>query len=57
MVNIQEKISALCPSATFEEGDKLVVTVAEKEWHALAKALKEDADLSFAVHCRFDANH
>ena len=40
MVNIQEKISALCPSATFEEGDKLTVTVAEKEWHALAKALK-----------------
>ena len=40
MVNIQEKISALCPSATFEEGDKLTVTVAEQEWHALAKALK-----------------
>ena len=47
MANIQEKISALCPSATFEEGDRLVVTVEEKEWHSLAKALKEDADLQF----------
>ncbi|MGM9804531.1 MAG: NADH-quinone oxidoreductase subunit D [Muribaculaceae bacterium] len=47
MANIQEKISALCPSATFEEGDRLVVTVEEKEWRALAKALKEDADLQF----------
>lgn len=42
MANIQEKISALCPTATFEEGDKLTVTVPEKEWHALAKALKEE---------------
>lgn len=47
MANIQEKISALCPSATFEEGDRLVVTVEEKEWHSLAKSLKEDADLQF----------
>ena len=47
MVNIQEKISALCPAATFEEADRLVVTVEEKHWHALAKALKDDADLQF----------
>jgi NADH-quinone oxidoreductase subunit C/D len=47
MANIQEKISALCPEATFEEGETLLVTVPDAKWHALAKAMKEDADLSF----------
>lgn len=49
MVNIQEKISKICPSATFEEGENLLVVVPDKDWYQLAKALKEDADLSFDV--------
>ena len=49
MVNIQEKISKICPSATFEEGQYLLVTVPDKDWYQLAKALKEDADLNFDV--------
>jgi NADH-quinone oxidoreductase subunit C/D len=49
MVNIQEKISKICPSATFEEGQHLLVTVPDKDWYQLAKALKEDADFNFDV--------
>ncbi|MBQ2371237.1 MAG: NADH-quinone oxidoreductase subunit D [Muribaculaceae bacterium] len=49
MDNIQEKISKICPSATFEEGQHLLVTVPDKDWYQLAKALKEDADLNFDV--------
>ena len=49
MVNIQEKISKICPSATFEEGQHLLVPVPDKDWYQLAKALKEDADLNFDV--------
>ena len=49
MVNIQEKISKICPSATFEEGQHLLVTVPDQDWYQLAKALKEDADLNFDV--------
>ena len=49
MVNIQEKISKICPSATFEEGQHLLVTVPDKDWYQLAQALKEDADLNFDV--------
>ncbi len=39
MSDIQEKIGRLCPSATFSEADTLMVTVEEKDWHSLAKAL------------------
>ena len=49
MANLQEKISKICPSATYEEGDCLLVSVPEKEWRKLAVALKEDAGLSFDV--------
>ena len=42
MANIQEKISTLCPAATFDEtGELLLVNVPDENWHALAKALKE----------------
>ena len=47
MVDLKEKISNLCPSATFEEGEVLLVNVADSEWHTLAKHLKEDVDLNF----------
>ena len=49
MSDIQEKISQLCPSATFTEGDTLLVTVEEKDWYPLAKALKETPGLEFDV--------
>ncbi len=47
MANIQEKITKLLPDATFEEGDQLLVNVPDAKWHDFAKALKEDADLSY----------
>ncbi len=47
MANIQESIAKLFPEATFEEGDILMVNIPDAKWHALAKELKENADLSF----------
>lgn len=47
MVDLKEKIGKLCPSATFEDGEVLLVNVADSEWHALAEQLKNDADLNF----------
>ena len=49
MSDIKERISQICPSATFEEGETLMVTVDEKDWHPLAKALKETKGLEFDV--------
>lgn len=49
MVNLQEKIASLCPSATFEEGEYLLVNVDDKEWYALAKALKEEMGFDYLV--------
>ncbi|MEG0559710.1 MAG: NADH-quinone oxidoreductase subunit D [Muribaculaceae bacterium] len=47
MVNIQEKIGNLFPDAIFDEGEVLCVTIPDAQWHTMAKALKEDADLDF----------
>ena len=47
MVDIKEIIGKLCPSATFEDGEVLRVSVAAGEWRALAEQLKNDADLNF----------
>lgn len=47
MANIQEKIAKLLPEATFEEGEVLLVNVPDAKWHDFAKALKEDAELSY----------
>lgn len=47
MANIQERISELCPEATFTEGEVLCVSVPDKAWHSLAKSLKDEADLGF----------
>ncbi len=41
MSDIKESILKIYPAATFEEGDVLLVNVAEKDWHSTAKALKE----------------
>lgn len=49
MSDIKEKIGKICASATFEEGDTLLVNVPEKDWYPLAKRLKEDRDLDFDV--------
>lgn len=47
MVNIQEKISSICPEATFEEGEVLLAVIPDQAWHSTAKMLKDDADLKF----------
>ena len=49
MSDIKERISSLCPSATFTEGETLMVTVEDKDWYPLAKALKETPGLEFDV--------
>ena len=49
MSDIKEKISQLCPNATFSEGETLMVTVQDKDWYSLAKALKETKGLEFDV--------
>ncbi len=41
MADIKEKIGALCPQAQFDDqGEFLLVTVPDAQWHALAVALK-----------------
>lgn len=47
MSDIKEKISQILPSAVITEGDTLLVTVEEKDWHNFAKALKETKGLEF----------
>lgn len=47
MADLKENISKICPSATFEEGEILLVNVQDSEWHGLAEHLKNDADLNF----------
>ncbi|MDE5875706.1 MAG: NADH-quinone oxidoreductase subunit C, partial [Muribaculaceae bacterium] len=49
MSDLIEKISRICPSAQFTEGETLLVTVEEKDWYPLAKALKETEGLRFDV--------
>ena len=42
MAELKDKIGALCPQAQFDsEGEFLLVTVDDAQWHALAVALKE----------------
>ena len=49
MSDIKDIIGKIAPSATFEEGDCLLVNVAEPEWFPLAKELKENPALGFDV--------
>jgi len=45
---LQEKITALLPAATFDEGAQwLTVNVEPAAWHSFASALKTDAALEF----------
>ncbi|MCM1429422.1 MAG: NADH-quinone oxidoreductase subunit D [Clostridium sp.] len=50
MSHIKERISEICPSATFDEqGENLLVVVPEADWHELATNLKNDPKLNFDV--------
>lgn len=42
MSDIKSKISELCPSATFEEGQDLLVSIPDKDWHDFAVKLKDE---------------
>lgn len=45
MANITEKISKLFPQAVIEGDTTPMVTIANEQWHDLALALRDDADL------------
>ncbi|MCM1153476.1 MAG: NADH-quinone oxidoreductase subunit D [Muribaculum sp.] len=49
MSHIKERISEIYPSATFEEGENLLVNVPDKDWHDFASKLKNDPQLDFDV--------
>lgn len=49
MSDIKEKISKVYPAATFEEGECLLVNVADKDWYSFAKTLKENPEFGFDV--------
>lgn len=42
MSDIKSIISELCPSATFEEGQDLLVSIPDKDWHDFAVKLKDE---------------
>ncbi len=48
-MSVKDCISKICPSATFEEGDILLVNVPDKDWHNLASELKHNPELNFDV--------
>lgn len=47
MATIQDKIAKLFPSATFEEGEVLLINIPDARLHDLATTLHDDADLAF----------
>ncbi|MDE5688536.1 MAG: NADH-quinone oxidoreductase subunit D [Paramuribaculum sp.] len=47
MADTQEIIAGLFPEAVFEEGDILTVAIDDAKWHDLAKALRDNPQLSF----------
>lgn len=47
MANLQEKIAAKFPQATFEEADILQVNIPDAQLHDLAKTLRDDEDFAF----------
>ncbi|MDE7381453.1 MAG: NADH-quinone oxidoreductase subunit D [Muribaculaceae bacterium] len=49
MSDIKERISKICPSAAFEDGENLLINVPEADWYSLAKQLKEDPSFNFDV--------
>lgn len=49
MAELQDKISKLCPDATFEEGEILLVKVADAQLHSLVKLLRDDLGFDYLV--------
>lgn len=49
MSQLQENIKKIYPAAEFEEGECLLVTVKEADWHDFAGKLKNDPKLGFDV--------
>lgn len=49
MSDIKDIISGVCPSATFEEGENLLVTVPASDWRSFAEQLKNNPRLDFDV--------
>ena len=47
MANFIQKIQALFPAATLEEAATPLFTIPEEQWHDMALALRDDADLKF----------
>ena len=48
-MSVKDCISKICPSATFEDGDILLVNVPANDWHTLASELKHNPELNFDV--------
>ncbi len=48
-MSVKDCISKICPSATFEEGDILLVNVPAEDWRKLATELKHNPELNFDV--------
>ncbi len=49
MSDIKERILKIYPAAEFEEGESLLVKVAEADWHDVATRLKNEKGLEFDV--------
>lgn len=49
MAELQDKISKLCLDATFEEGEILLVKVADAQLHSLVKSLRDDLGFDYLV--------
>ena len=47
MANFIQKIQTLFPAATLEEAATPLFTIPEEQWHDMALALRDDADLKF----------
>lgn len=49
MAELKEKIAKLFPDATFEDGDILLVNIADEKWHNCALALRDTLGFDFLV--------
>lgn len=49
MAELKEKIAKLFPDATFEDGDTLLVNIADEKWHECALALRDKLGFDFLV--------
>ncbi len=49
MAELKEKIAKLFPDATFEDGDILLVDIADEKWHDCAVALRDTLGFDFLV--------